>query len=550
MEERLITDLAGLAESPEMIKALQQRDEARISAVLIAERARREFDHLQVVDAAGDLIGATHHGHARDSGDPFQQLHDLGLLGVPTTKLVTIQTDWLLVAVRPIKSRTDLLGAASAGYLLDAAALSQLNFGRTDPVLMLTNKQGWVKVASGQSNDSHDSNGHANRLSAPASTDAAELWKGLDQEPDLRIEPGGGDIRFDRLELGGREYIAAHAPLTVGDHVAAGFGVALSTAATTGLRDRLVITNIIVVGLLTIFSIAIGYLFARRIADPISRLARGAREIGDGRLDAEIDVGSGGEVGSLAKSFNHMARNVRLSRDHLERQVEERTQSLSRSNERLESEIAERKRAEEVLRRSESVQRELADENEALAEIGRIIASSIDIDHVYERFAEQVRLLIPFDRIVISRVDLERSTFWNAYAMGNDIREWEASEPRPLAGTVLDTLVSTRSGALAVAGSVQEFVSRFPDQQAAAEAGLPSMLAVPLISRSDVIGVLVCRSREPNAYGDRHLHLAERVGAEIAGGRRECSALRASQEVGGGGAGGQGSRRGCYPRQE
>ena len=182
-----------------------------------------------------------------------------------------------------------------------------------------------------------------------------------------------------------------------------------------------------------------------------------------------------------------------------------------------EAKLAERRRAEEVLRRSESVQRELAGENAALAEIGRIIALSIDIDHVYDLFAEQVRLLIPFDRIVISRVDLERNTFWNAYAMGTEIPEFEASEPRPLADTVLESSVSTRSGILAVAGSAREFASRFPDQQAAAEAELPSMLAVPLISRSNVIGVLVCRSREPNAYDQRHLHLAERVGAEIAG---------------------------------
>ena len=201
----------------------------------------------------------------------------------------------------------------------------------------------------------------------------------------------------------------------------------------------------------------------------------------------------------------------------LEARVEERTSDLKEANRRLEAELAERKRAEEALRRSESVQRELAGENAALAEIGRIIALSIDIDHVYDLFAEQVRLLIPFDRIVISRVDLERDTFWNAYAMGTDIPEFEVSEPRPLAGTVLESSVSTRSGILAVAGSVPEFASRFPDQQAAAEAGLPSMLAVPLISRSNVIGVLVCRSREPNAYHQRHLHLAERVGAEIAG---------------------------------
>ena len=353
LEERLTRDLAGVTGSSEMIEAIQDRDEAGINSLLIAEQARLGFDHLQLVDEAGQPLGVAHHGHLFDSGGAFRELNDLGLLEVQSTKLIVVQTDWVLAAVRPIKSSTGLLGAASAGYLLDRSTLSHMNFGREDPVLMLTDIHGLVKVLSGaEDRQSHGSHGRGDKSSGPTSTDDMRLSRGLDQEPELRIKPGTADSRFDRVEIEGKEYVVAYAPLTVGGQVVAGVGVALSTSAIGGLKETLVTTNITVVGLLTLFSVVIGYLFARRIAGPISRLATAAGEIGDGNLDTEIQAGVGGEVGSLAESFSRMANSLRLSRDHLEQQVAERTQSLTQSNERLESEIVEREKTEKDLHRA------------------------------------------------------------------------------------------------------------------------------------------------------------------------------------------------------
>ena len=52
----------------------------------------------------------------------------------------------------------------------------------------------------------------------------------------------------------------------------------------------------------------------------------------------------------------------------------------------------ERKRAEEAAAR-------LSQENAVMAEIGRIISSTLNIDEVYEYFSEEVRKLISIDRI-------------------------------------------------------------------------------------------------------------------------------------------------------
>ena len=43
--------------------------------------------------------------------------------------------------------------------------------------------------------------------------------------------------------------------------------------------------------------------------------------------------------------------------------------------------------------------RERAREIETTAELARLVASSLDLDEVYERFAQEVRKAVPFDRI-------------------------------------------------------------------------------------------------------------------------------------------------------
>ena len=53
----------------------------------------------------------------------------------------------------------------------------------------------------------------------------------------------------------------------------------------------------------------------------------------------------------------------------------------------------------------------LAKEAEIIAGIGRIIGSTLNIDEVYERFADEAKKLIPFDRVAINLInqEIERS---------------------------------------------------------------------------------------------------------------------------------------------
>ncbi|HSB04179.1 MAG TPA: hypothetical protein VLK23_03225 [Thermodesulfobacteriota bacterium] len=73
------------------------------------------------------------------------------------------------------------------------------------------------------------------------------------------------------------------------------------------------------------------------------------------------------------------------------------------------------------MRKNEDEACRLVEENAIVAEIGRIISSSLNIEEVYERFAEEVRKVIPFDRIVIDLGDPEHRMITLAYVTGIDI---------------------------------------------------------------------------------------------------------------------------------
>jgi two-component system NtrC family sensor kinase len=176
----------------------------------------------------------------------------------------------------------------------------------------------------------------------------------------------------------------------------------------------------------------------------------------------------------------------------------------------------ERKRAEEELQRSEEEAQRLAQENAIVAEIGRIISSTLDIKEVYERFAEEARKLIPFDRIMINLIDLKNNTSTTAYIAGIDVPGRRAGDITPLVGTVTEEVTRTRSSLL-IQDNIEEMSSRFPSLLPTFQAGLRSLIFVPLISKDQVIGVLSLRSLVPKAYMDRDVRLAEGIGNQIAG---------------------------------
>ena len=207
--------------------------------------------------------------------------------------------------------------------------------------------------------------------------------------------------------------------------------------------------------------------------------------------------------------------------------------SLKRRIQELEQATSEDKRAEGVKCPNGDVAERLMEEMAVIAEIGRVIGSTLNIDEVYERFATEARKLIPFDRLAVNLHDLRKGVVMPAYVSGEDIPERRPGSSFPLKGSVSETVVRSRAGMVSHPASIQEMENQFPDHVATIKAGMRSLLSVPLISRDEVIASLHFRSKKPNAYTEQDLLLAEKIGAQIAGAIANTQLYKELQEMAG-----------------
>ncbi len=179
--------------------------------------------------------------------------------------------------------------------------------------------------------------------------------------------------------------------------------------------------------------------------------------------------------------------------------------------------VTERRRAEEGQRQDRASALRLAEEIAVIAEIGRLVGSTLDIDEVYERFAVEARKLIPFERLAINHCNFQEDAIRIAYTFGTDVAGRQQGDSLPLAGTLSEAVLIARSGLIIQSANMDEILCRFPALAPTLEAGMRSLLSVPLVYREEGIGVLHFRSTKQDNYTTKDLRLAERIGEQIAG---------------------------------
>ena len=179
--------------------------------------------------------------------------------------------------------------------------------------------------------------------------------------------------------------------------------------------------------------------------------------------------------------------------------------------------VTESRRTQLALRDSEEEAKGLAYESAVLAEIGRIVTTCLDVKDFYEALAQQVGKLIAFDRMLVGLVDAETSTVTSRYVVGIDVPLYRVGQAQPLTGTMTEEVVRTQKGMLFQSVNRDEMERHYPVMLPGFDSGLRSFLTVPLISDGETIAVLQICSLKPNAYNERDLELAERIGTIISG---------------------------------
>jgi signal transduction histidine kinase len=149
-----------------------------------------------------------------------------------------------------------------------------------------------------------------------------------------------------------------------------------------------------------------------------------------------------------------------------------------------------------------------------LADIGRIIGSSMDLKEVCEQFAISLTRVAPAEHIAILLCDDESHSISVEYSTGGR-RTFEAQWPP--SDSPLAKAMESHSVALLDSVEISDLLFSAPESVKYIRAGLRSLCCMPLVSSGDCIGLALLGSSQASAFTQDDLSLLEQVGAQVAG---------------------------------
>ena len=156
-------------------------------------------------------------------------------------------------------------------------------------------------------------------------------------------------------------------------------------------------------------------------------------------------------------------------------------------------------------------------ERDTLTKISRTISSNLDIDVVFGKFADQVRTLIPVERMVICWGDEEEMCLVNRHAWGGLNAPWDSPEQYIVPIQSFKTFKAAEDGVIGWGADLFGEQSAKQIERKSALAGYNSAMFAPLRTGDSSGGVLCVVTTAPNAYTDKHLRVFETIGSQIAG---------------------------------
>jgi signal transduction histidine kinase len=203
----------------------------------------------------------------------------------------------------------------------------------------------------------------------------------------------------------------------------------------------------------------------RRLTRPIRRLADAADQIAAGQRDIVVNVGTKDEVGRLAHSFNDMAAALKWNEAALQRKITEMT---------------------------------------ALYEIGQEISAQVSLEPTLDLIVKRARSLLKSDTSILALHEDQGDEFVvraqtgdaSALLAGTRIRQGEGLGGRVVA-----------SGQPMLVGDYIGEYADSPFLQIIKQTAIKSVVAVPLNSEDEVIGVLYVMSAAAHKFQDEDVEL-------------------------------------------
>jgi two-component system NtrC family sensor kinase len=160
-----------------------------------------------------------------------------------------------------------------------------------------------------------------------------------------------------------------------------------------------------------------------------------------------------------------------------------------------------------LYRESESLEAQIA----AVNRITSAISSSLDIHDVYQTFFTELKAIFEFDRASLALLDASGENLMVQVVSGEAGDGLTAGTHLPLADFAQDCTVVEEKALLR-----QELREEsFSPGGGAMAAGLLSDIAVPLVFKNRVLGVLTLSSQKPDAYSEHDLEVLGQVAGQL-----------------------------------
>lgn len=299
------------------------------------------------------------------------------------------------------------------------------------------------------------------------SSKGPEVGKNLSGLPQVAaVSKPGGVAPASGTDIRGDAVLTASSVVPkLGWHV---FFEQPTAQALTPIRDQLVrIALLIALGL--VVAIIAGTIMARRMLVPITALQAGARRLGAGDFGQRIEVNTSDELEDLADQFNGMASQLAETYSNLETKVNERTRDLAQS----------------------------INELKVLEEVGRAVSSSLDLNAVLPTVAARALEITHADAVLIYGYDAGKRQFALTESIGIDKAADGLHRAIDAANSPLgQAATSGEPIAISQLGATPEH----PLRDVTIEAGFHSVLVVPLVDQTGILGSLVVLRRSEGEF--------------------------------------------------
>lgn len=323
LEDNQLEDLRAIIFTEGIEEAVSERDEDQLQGLLFPLVVNKRIDRVDIIDPDGQHLFGIHRPYGSTSVEAYKLtdttastvdwvrwpsvqkvLNDVvDDLGDKYVTIETVDDQQFFFTVGPLKQDDEVIGAVLVGsYVRDVVrSLAQVTFAD-------------VSI--------YDLDGNLTTTTFPVSEETKDVLDlGADAPKMLAVEGEASPRRS--VQLGSLEYDVLYNVFRARGDPVGFYSVALQTTFVVSNLSTARNQAIVIFAATLLFVFLIGYVTANRITRPVQHLMENAMAVAGGDFSRRMQIDSDDEIGSLARSLDHMTESLANYTHKLQERIDE-----------------------------------------------------------------------------------------------------------------------------------------------------------------------------------------------------------------------------------